>query len=137
MNKKRLLKLADFIYDLPRSKFNLGHWGKTNEKGEAPSLSTCGTAACAVGWMPTVFSRSCRYTKNTRPNTYLNVCSKENSRLSNFKLAERFFGISKTEVEMLFDPYRYPEGRRGNKRVAKRIRDFVAGKKITVSGYGY
>jgi hypothetical protein len=45
---RRLLKLAEFLEQLPRKRFNFGDWVGPDWKG-AKNLS-CGTTACALGW---------------------------------------------------------------------------------------
>ena len=138
--KERLLKLADFLESLPRRKFDLTLIASTNSKAETPSLNTCGTAACAIGWMPNVFPRACKYEDVVLPkNEYdfdyrnynnLTVEGKGNyDDLTDFQLAEAFFGLdpNKYESEFLFDPESYNYHRRGNKSVAARIRKFANG----------
>src|SRR4051812_47952886 len=51
MNKKRLLKLADFLETVPREKFNLNHWVTAlPTKPEGREEGECGFAGCAMGW---------------------------------------------------------------------------------------
>lgn len=124
--KQRLLKLADFIEALPRGKFDLNIIAKENRDGEEPSVKTCGTAACAIGWTPVVFPRACAYTFSLFDNSELSVQSKLSGK-RDFVFAEEFFGLDCKESSYLFDPESYPSGRRGKKSVAARIRKFVAG----------
>lgn len=53
MNKQRMLKLADFLDNLPPKKFDFGSF-----RGEG--AASCGTIGCAIGWMPSVFPRVCK-----------------------------------------------------------------------------
>jgi len=67
MNKKRLLKLADFLEELPRKLFDFGTIAHA-EKGLTPKQALkagpkCGTVGCAMGWAPVVFPRLLKYTK--------------------------------------------------------------------------
>lgn len=51
MNKKRLLKLADFLETVPAKAFNIRNWQRdpaTKPEGKTPG--ECGFAGCAVGW---------------------------------------------------------------------------------------
>lgn len=51
MNKKRLLKLADFLETVPRRAFDIGGWQtKAPTKPEGKKQGECGFAGCAVGW---------------------------------------------------------------------------------------
>jgi len=52
MNKRRLLKLAEFLEKLPRKRFNYRRW-VGGDWGGAKDLS-CGTNACALGWATTI-----------------------------------------------------------------------------------
>jgi hypothetical protein len=125
--KQRLLKLADFLESLPRGRFDLSIIGKHNSKGELPTPTSCGTAACAIGWTPVVFPRHCCYTAcfYGKPNE-LSVASKETGE-RDFGFAEPFFGLDSSESAYLFMPDSYPKGRRGKKSVVDRIRKFVSG----------
>jgi len=60
INSKRLLKLADFLDELPPSHFD---FTKVRVTGQKTEHNECGTVGCAVGWCPTVFPRACRITK--------------------------------------------------------------------------
>lgn len=125
--KQRLLKLADFLEALPRGKFNLSIIANKNHDGEEPSVKTCGTAACAIGWTPVVFPRACTYTYSLfGDENELSVQSKASNKVD-FGFAEEFFGINDDESSYLFHPESYPRGRRGKKSVTARIRKFVAG----------
>jgi len=69
MNKKRLLKLADFLDELPRKLFDFGTVAYA-EKGLTPKQALkagpkCGTVGCAMGWAPVVFPRLLKYVKET------------------------------------------------------------------------
>ncbi len=49
--KRRLLKLADFLYSLPRrTKFNMDFFAEKIDDGKP----ACGTAACAAGWAASI-----------------------------------------------------------------------------------
>lgn len=54
MNKKRLLKLADFLDALPRKNWNFGWWMNSNETKKNPKVGDCGTVGCALGWATTI-----------------------------------------------------------------------------------
>lgn len=52
--RKRLLKLADFIVDqVPAKKFEMGLYGWSL----ALSVDECGTAGCAIGWATVLFRK--------------------------------------------------------------------------------
>lgn len=137
MNKKRLLKLADFLEVLPENKFDYS----SIVSGEDVPRKTfdCGSTACAVGWCPIAFPRSFKYHK-TRLG--INLWAQKNGRrfgdvirlsvyLENPEL-ESFFGLQQSEVVGLFWPgyqYRIQESHLDKdasaKDVAAMIRRFV------------
>lgn len=45
-----LIKLRDFLKDLPEEKFNFDKWVTSYKKDE--NNNPCGTACCAYGWIP-------------------------------------------------------------------------------------
>lgn len=126
--KRRLLKLADFLENLPKSKFDLGIIARTNHKGDTPAVETCGSAACAIGWTPVVFPKHCCY--KPREIHFLGNLSvkKLGGSKTDFAFIEEFFNITHQEACYLFVPHSYPTKRQGKMSVAKRIREFVAAK---------
>lgn len=137
MNKRRLLKLADLLEADASNrggiKFDLSTVGEATdwEPDYKPTLD-CGTTACAMGLaaISGAFKRrglsyilneqTIKLTINGRPASYLEA-------------AQRLFGISVDAAHFRFTPghhYDYADvsKARGERRVAKRIRDFVAGK---------
>ena len=55
MNKKqidRLLRLVDFLRELPSENFNMGHYGNSGEVKKKPK---CRTIACVAGWSTLFF----------------------------------------------------------------------------------
>lgn len=132
---QRLLKLADYLENnVKDERFDLEVIAIT-ETCELPSQTSCGTAACAIGHMPQIFPRLCKYSEIDLElckdeygpgNPYwLEVEGKgELSNLNDFKLAEELFGINEYEALYLFMPDSY-NIRKGRKTVAKRIRKFV------------
>jgi len=114
VQKARLQKLADFIRTVPKKHFDLNYYiigypqdifelKKTNFKKE------CGTTACAVGWMPTIFKKFSGMDFGWPEETEI----------------EAFFGINTDEYSYLFIPDKYPYGRRGKVSVANRIENFL------------
>jgi len=49
---RRLLKLADYVANLPRERFNFSHFVSSDWKGTIDF--SCGTTACALGWATTM-----------------------------------------------------------------------------------
>lgn len=124
MNKKRMLKLADFLENVvPKHRFDLCIIAKENDKGEKPGPNTCGTAGCAIGWMPNVFPRLCQYVERDWFSYLLRVENKE-TRSKDFKAAEEIFDINSQSSSYLFNPVYYGH-KKGKMTVAKRIRKFV------------
>lgn len=148
MHKKRLLKLVRLLEKDAKNKkgikFDLDvvaqhsrpgredSWGVCSQqfiKGETPTLD-CGTAACAVGLA--AISGAFKREGFTYTITVHWGIEPKYKRTVGFGSAEcRFFELRKEESEFLFGPDSYAGrmvGARGELRVAKRIRDFVAGK---------
>jgi hypothetical protein len=148
MNKRRLLKLADLLEadaNNPKGiKFNLKLWGKLvaspEDFPEAIPVN-CGTMACAVGLacISGEFKRSglTYITGNYDGNHFVPSFGE----FTGEEAVNRFFGLgepdedgdlSSEEFNFLFVAAKYPRrkqsGRVGELAVAKRIRDFVAGK---------
>lgn len=135
-HKKRLLKLAEFLENLPTKKFN---FGEIVEKFD--QKNKCGTICCAVGWCPTVFPRDWTWVKDkydpTKAWAYLK--SEINANIEGLKYldwsesASKFFGISLYEADDLFYPnrprpwdnYKELHETATPKQVAKSIRKFL------------
>lgn len=49
---KKLAQLANFLDDLPHSKFHMPKWCSPNA-----TAYSCGTAGCAAGWAATIFNK--------------------------------------------------------------------------------
>ena len=141
IHAKRLRKLADFLHTMPKEKFDFGTIGLQHGLPPLDALKAghtrCGTVACAIGWMPAVFPRVCKWSAPTYFHRWLSVLSKKHKRVRDFALAERFFGLSADEALYLFQPDHEFEGQRGlssaasPERVAQHIRRFVARKRKT------
>jgi hypothetical protein len=139
MYANRLLKLAAFLDKLPKAKFNFGTFtslgGKPMMEALKAGRSRCGTTACAVGWMPAVFPRTACWIGKDQPYGHVIVGLRSDKgrrpRLTNFDVAERFFGLSYDETRNLFDPGSEfasddaPGWTATPKEVAKHIRRFV------------
>ena len=50
IHKARLLKLADFLAQLPPDRFNFATWVGDTEWQQGLLAQGCGTTACALGW---------------------------------------------------------------------------------------
>lgn len=139
MNKKRLLKLAGLLVKDSRRKsgikFNLNTWGHCKH-GKQPSVS-CGTQACAMGLaaISGEFKRAglgfLTHENNLTERTTIEITFKRFSSGGIYS-ASQLFGIDNYTANWLFLPSFYgrqiKRGAAGERRVAKRIRDFVAGK---------
>ncbi len=135
-NKERLLKLADFLETRAKpSRFDISVIAIANEDvSEAelirPKEGFCGTAACAIGHCPVAFPHVFKYSRYAGSILVVN----KNTIQEDFEAVEDYFGIDDYESDLLFGPYAYDEEIRKAgvrtvtpKRVAKRIRKFVAG----------
>lgn len=136
--KKRLLKLADFLYnnvstrnfdlasytDYPSCKYredNDDVWSDLNPDKLASGLKNkdCGTTACALGWSPIVFPRQLKYDCGGMPAV------KDEKRYGYGDIVHTFFGVHDGGFSYLFVPEAYRPGHRGPKSVANRIRKYV------------
>lgn len=140
MNKRRLLKLADLLEADAANKrgvkFDIGTWGCSSDVIPAPD---CGTTACAMGLaaLSGAFRRAGlegRWAGDALGEKRLEITFK--GRGSPRAAAMCVFEISNEDASFLFMPSAYegyglgslPSGAKGERIVAKRIRDFVAGK---------
>lgn len=120
-HRQRLLKLAAFLEELPRKRFDYDQWVGFSWKGN-PALS-CGTTACAMGWATTIpaFRRlGLRLSDDGYP---INVRTGETFAVS---VAADLFGVDDSDAHFLFVPASFKERRATPKQVARKIRRFVA-----------
>lgn len=139
----RLNKLADFLDTIPRNKFDLGVIvrnancnTRTEEGNECPfsdrqlinevKEGSCGTAACAIGWCPTVFPGLFRWVVQRDYGDVDIVVEHKASGETDFEAAEAAFELDEDESRYLFGTEDYVNGERTTaKTVAKRIREFI------------
>jgi hypothetical protein len=134
MNKRRLLKLADLLEEDAANKkgikFDLGLWGASDED-DAPVSVSCGTTACAMGLAVVSGAFKRAGLTNYYGDSGDRICPVFEG-YDGFEAAQRLFKISQDQSFFLFDQSQYPigstSGARGERYVAKRIRDFVSGK---------
>jgi hypothetical protein len=138
--KNRLLKLADMLEEDAKNrkgiKFDLDVVAKKSDGDEflpeeVPTVS-CGTTACAVGLacVSGAFKRS-GLTYRIDGFGLMPFLDKSET-ISGWKAVDVFFDLTERESSFLFIPEYYPfdkrTGAKGERYVAKRIRNFVAGK---------
>lgn len=134
MNKKRLLKLADLLEADAKNKkgikFSLHGWG---EADDAKKIAVdCGTQACAVGLacLSPVFNRSGLVCAPAPLKD--GAIEPKFGRRYGWHAVKAFFDLGFDEAKFLFSSFEYPSGltekAKGERYVAKRIRNFVAGK---------
>jgi hypothetical protein len=141
MKKQRLLKLADLLVaDASREKgikFNISVVAESGTAEGGAMKLDCGTEACAIGLAALSGSfKSAGLSYEVEPNPrgegHRIVTLMHDEQVEWSDAAADVFGLSHDEVEFLFTGWRNPEGmHRGaaaERFVAKRIRDFVAGK---------
>lgn len=94
---KRMLKLCDFLDELPRTKFDFSIVREERK---------CGTVGCAMGWTPTVFPRLVKadsYVAGDRRK--MDVVMRNGNSLADYiAVAVELFGISEIEASALFSP---------------------------------
>lgn len=136
MYAKRLLKLADFLQTLPRQKFDFSQIAHQGEKPMMQALKarkeSCGSVACAIGWMPAVWPKLLLWAPNSPNSCELSVLMRgDNTGDTNFDIAQRFFNIDYDESMALFYPgwrVNTPDYNATPEQVAAHIRRFVKAK---------
>jgi hypothetical protein len=131
MNKRRLLKLADLLEADAKNKnsikFDLHDWG--NARDDKELALNCGTTACAMGLA--VLSGAFKRAGLTNGGSKYFILPEHGDHLG-FDAAASLFDIRLNEAEFLFAQGKYAsiyqKGAVGERAVAKRIRQFVAGK---------
>lgn len=89
LGKERLLKLADFLDELPEKNFNFGTVRRVSYE--------CGTVGCAVGWLPEVFPGDWVVSINGYAVDLIGC------EYYSFRAAGEYFGITHQESKNLFD----------------------------------
>lgn len=139
VGRRRLLRLARLLEADAKSrrgiKFDLDTFGWSDKK--TPSVG-CGTTACALGLaaLSGAFKNqglTAEFDKNIFSDTIHVRPSIEvdGVQFEEFAAAEQLFSITNDESQFLFSPDYYgtnQTGAKGERFVAKRIRDFVAGR---------
>lgn len=136
MHKERLLKLADLLEadaaNTAGIKFDLGCWAAPSDEdrpweGKVVPVS-CDTTACAVGL---ACISGAFQAEGLGFKIEYEALSPVFGELAEWKAVKSFFGISGLQAEYLFMDTSYDdeptEGADGERVVAQRIRDFVAG----------
>jgi hypothetical protein len=115
MQRRRLLKLADFLETVPRRRFDMGFWGN----GKSPK--ECGFAGCAAGW-GTVILPSLEMVHTEWGTAFIKFKD-----YFGFKAIQEYFGIDRETSWYIFDSMQYPNQNYNPtpKYVAKRIRSVV------------
>lgn len=137
MNKRRLLKLADLLEKDAKNKkgikFDLDTFGKVEDSGKRLS---CETTACAIGLA--ALSGAFRRQGLSAQIDYDGLVTVIYDNLEDFEAAAALFELSAAASHWLFHPSKYQGrvqvGSVGERVVAKRIRDFVAGRAAPTYG---
>lgn len=122
MNKKRLLKLADFLEnEVPTEQFDMHNWWEEDwweEEGE----EVCRTAGCALGWATKIpsFKRA-----GLHLDKYGDYFVPKFGEQEDFDAGADFFGLTEGQAMHLFESSTYASYRPRPKTVAKRIRKLV------------
>lgn len=89
---KRLVTLANFLDDLPHSKFHMPTWVSPDA-----TETSCGTAGCACGWAATIFNKLGWKILNKSPTVIYNIDGIEFGASQHHGFA-RFFDISLSQA---------------------------------------
>lgn len=131
IHKDRLLKLAEFLKDIPEKHFDMNviSKGRYYEKELEDDFKyihktkrekyDCDSAACAIGWSPICFPQELKYYWDSHVNQngirYINdekqkqCCENrtDSGIITSWKIAEDFFGLNEYEADYLFSPEEY------------------------------
>lgn len=126
MNKRRLLKLAELLEKDARNKkgvrFNMGHWGRVNDKENPLS---CGTSCCAMG-LAALGGTFKRAGLTASVKEWRVRIKWKNRIVDGFLAAKRLFGITGEQAFILFAPGRdLNVGAKAERAKVKQIRKFV------------
>ena len=142
MNKRKLLKLAAMLEADAKNKkgikfdleivasASITNFSVTTAEfpdGKQPTLD-CETAACAIG-LACLSGKFKGLSYSITKLGFFNVVV--NGHTASFESSYKIFDLTVSEGEWLFVPWSYdksPKGAKGERLVAKRIRDFVSGK---------
>ncbi len=116
MKKARLLKLADLLDTVSRTRFNMADFGDASIEDK----KKCGTTACAAGWACTIPSfKRAGLKRNSFGIPQYKDCGGPFASLS------EFFDIPYDDALYLFDLHK---GHETPKQVARNIRKYTEGK---------
>jgi len=115
--KARTNKLINFLTKLPRKRFDFSTVCEVHNGASVPSPHTCGTYACAYGYLPAVFPRSFGYSSRRGTDIdgvkYFGVVSKDGQgrpdKLPSFfgiDCINSIFGFNDSDSD--FIPAQYP-----------------------------
>jgi len=127
--KRRLLRLADFLDNLPEEKFDISSWVDNDWKGRA-NLS-CGSTACSLGWAATIpaFRKAGLVMKRNKYDSnfkFIPVLKDMPGNIDNtFIAGKEIFGLSRGEFNHLFVPEYALTYNATPKQAAEHIRNFV------------
>lgn len=116
--RKRLLKMADFIKKLPKEKFDIDVVRRDESKDVPLPKHTivketyCGTACCIIGWTPKLFPRLCKW-------RLADDCGEaQRESIVDYKgnyyiktIAQQLFGLTPDEAELIY-PHWWDEKRK-------------------------
>jgi hypothetical protein len=131
--RNRLLRLAEFLEDLPEERFDFSVWVEDGVI-DPPKIEECGTKACAIGWactMPEFKRLGARLGVITRYDGTQALIPKLRADATDaYDVCEELFGLELSETEELFFPGGGIDGgglgeKATPKQVAAKIREFV------------
>lgn len=118
MEKEKLLKLAAFLYKLPEEKFDLNVIVGEHCGLQQLTAMSCGTTACAIGWCPKVFD-DVKWEKDY--GIIITRFPLQRDWDTWMEGAEKYFGLTFSEISYLFIQDYYPKYKRTAKDVSIRI----------------
>ena len=123
LQKKRLLKLADFLDKLKPKQLRMSAF--VSNIGD--KLGDCDTVACAAGWACTIPSfNKAGFQIDTFYSDRPTYRDANGERLCGFEAIESFFGLSERAAVNIFGGEYLADKKTTPKQVAKRIRKLVA-----------
>lgn len=104
VQKRRLLKLADFLDALPPKRFDFSRWVGDDWQGD--EQLSCGTTACALGWAATIPEfRKLGVSLDGAHGASMTPFLVDDRSAASADVSRRLFGLNSHASEALFQGY--------------------------------
>jgi hypothetical protein len=126
VNVERMELLLDVLKHVPRERFNMEHWVEDPSSLNAAAEATCGTVACAAGWLamdPRARAQGLTLRLDSIGSNIFTTPTFNHE--DSFRALASFFEITSFQAENLFHPRRYDGITITPKVVALRVRTMM------------